>query len=455
MVLLMLLGLFLVRPAFGDETLRVTDALDIKRHARLVAAATPEGGAGLGAGGVGADHIRGDIGTVGVAGGGSGAGVPEPEADGGGLRQDRVRVHEYRARRPAAEPVDAVGGLYVDRGAVLLLHSLERGMLATQMIAMQLSQRGFDAYLMELPGYGGRADQWEATGVRAVLDNVQAVADARRARDVIAAIHPDEPTPVSIVGLSLGSYPAATAAAIDGAFDRVVLILGGGDPLRSLLEGQHDASALHQELQWAGFTDDDLAELANDTTPLAVASRLNAGRTYLVTARDDTVAPASSTDPLPRDPSPPRRPSPRARREPLHRDAPAPVRDRAGRAVAARRGVARRRTRRASTPLRVTLPPGRPGVHRLGRRLPLLLVRQVHLVRDVFPRHLALARLVLARRERVVRLKLAPLAHHDPRAPTPRHVAIEPRDQHRQLVAEPDQERGGESPATLTTRGTR
>jgi hypothetical protein len=121
----------------------------------------------------------------------------------------------------------------------------------------------------------------------------QGVADARRSRDVIAAL--PGVSRVGVQGTSLGGFVAAVAASIDRAFDPVILALIGGDVCGILTTGRMDAARVHQRLRRAGYDDERLRQELWDAEPLRLAHRLDPARTWLFSARwDQVVAPAFS-----------------------------------------------------------------------------------------------------------------------------------------------------------------
>lgn len=213
---------------------------------------------------------------------------PSPRGSGDGV-QGTVPMQWFVARDGQGRPREAP--------ALLLVHSLHPLFPETLAIARELSKRGIHAFVIHMPGYGLREDDGPA-GVTALMRLTQAVGDIRRARDAIAALPNVREGAVALSGVSMGGFASATAAALDGAFDPVILIISGGDGFRVLQEGRHDAAAVRRSMARAGYEGERLRELVGRAEPLAVAHRLEGREVWLFTARDDTVIPRFSSDAL-------------------------------------------------------------------------------------------------------------------------------------------------------------
>jgi dienelactone hydrolase len=154
-----------------------------------------------------------------------------------------------------------------------------------------LASAGVHGFVLHLPQNGRRADAGAPHNWTQFLPSLrQNAADARRARDVIAAL-PLIAGNIGIQGTSLGGFVAILAAAMDGAFDPVILAITGGDLAGVLKYGQADAARVRERLHAAGYTDASLRDWLWKVEPLRVARRLNPKRTWLFTARNDQVIP--------------------------------------------------------------------------------------------------------------------------------------------------------------------
>jgi dienelactone hydrolase len=175
--------------------------------------------------------------------------------------------------------------------AVVVIHESGRRMTVGRLVARSLGARGIHAFLLHLPGYGTR----RVTGFPK-LDQVipaihQAVADTRRARDAVAAIPAVDSSAIGLQGTSLGGFVAAAAAGLDDGYNRVFIVLAGGDLNALLASGAPEIAKTRAKLAAAGVTDAQIQEAAAQLEPLRLAHRINAKQTWLYTGRFDTVVP--------------------------------------------------------------------------------------------------------------------------------------------------------------------
>jgi hypothetical protein len=180
---------------------------------------------------------------------------------------------------------------FINAPAVLILDILQGGNLVSGYIAKTLVRNGIHGFVMHMPQNGQRRGAGESHDWSAFIPSLrQAAGDARRARDVIAAM-PLVNGPISLQGTSLGGFVATLAAAIDPAFHTVCLALTGGDVFGVLRHGKMDAARVRRQLLNAGYDDERLRDCLWQIEPLRVASRLNPKRTWLFSARFDQVIP--------------------------------------------------------------------------------------------------------------------------------------------------------------------
>ncbi|MEO0515231.1 MAG: hypothetical protein AAF086_08055 [Planctomycetota bacterium] len=217
---------------------------------------------------------------------------------------DQVVLRWYRPA-PGSAPGSAPGnGPEAEQAealpAVLLVHTLHPDLPVATLLARGLRQRGVHALVIELPGYASReAAEPRMTGVTTLINAAQAVADCRRAFDVIRALGEVgladlDGERIAIQGTSLGSFIATSAAALDGCFNQTFLFLSGGDGVDILQTGQKDAFHVRGALRHYGYTGDKLRALLDPVEPLHIAHRLDPETTWMFNARDDLVVPAKN-----------------------------------------------------------------------------------------------------------------------------------------------------------------
>lgn len=204
-------------------------------------------------------------------------------------RRGTVSMNWHAARDPM--------GRLTHGPAVVVLDILQAGNLVSGYIARAFARRGIHGFVLDLPHSTKRGKRLRDchtlfTGMR------QCIADARRARDVIAAL-PYVDGRVGIQGTSFGGFVASITAALDNAFDVTCLALCGGDLYRIAMEGKVEAAKMRQALSVAGIRDDQaIREFVWQIEPMRLAHRLDPNRTFLWTARRDQVVPASCSQAL-------------------------------------------------------------------------------------------------------------------------------------------------------------
>lgn len=182
-----------------------------------------------------------------------------------------------------------------DAPACLVLHETGPTMIAAVSFARGLAKQGIHAFLLVSSGYGERSERAPEN----ILDWYRAtIQEARRARDVIAALPTVSPTGISLLGISLGGFIASVAAAIDLAFADVFLILCGVDIYAILKSGNADAREWLERLYALGFSDDQIRTECNAIEPANVVHRLDRAQTHLFVGRYDRVVRPEYSDQL-------------------------------------------------------------------------------------------------------------------------------------------------------------
>ena len=196
---------------------------------------------------------------------------------------DRVAMEWYVAQDDDGTPLRAP--------AVVVVHESGRGMVAGRAFAGGLRARRLHTFLIHLPGYGARTSPWTADFRNMLPALRQAVADVRRARDAVAALPQVDASLVSLQGTSLGGFLCATVAGLDRAYQRIFILLAGGQLADVLLHGQRDAAAMRRQLESAGVGPDKIRDLTAVIEPMRLAHRIDAARTWLFSGKFDEVVP--------------------------------------------------------------------------------------------------------------------------------------------------------------------
>jgi dienelactone hydrolase len=211
---------------------------------------------------------------------------PSP-VDSGNKENDDVSMEWYVARDKSGQPVSA--------RAMVIVHESGRGMVVGRILAKGLNAQGLHTFLIHLPGYGNRRS--ELTGrTEFILSGMkQAIADVRRARDVVVQLPFVENNVVGVQGTSLGGFVTSSVAGLDRGYQRVFVLLAGGNLADVVRNGSKDAANVRENLKAIGVSLDQIAELTRPIEPLRLAHRIDADHLWLYSGKyDDVVPPASS-----------------------------------------------------------------------------------------------------------------------------------------------------------------
>lgn len=175
--------------------------------------------------------------------------------------------------------------------AMVVIHESGSNMTVGRVIARGLSGQGLHAFLVNLPGYGPRRVPEVAKSENVLAAMQQGIADARRARDAVAALPLVDHSLVGIQGTSLGGFVTATVAGLDHGYDRVFILLAGGNIEDVIMNGTRDAAKARQKLAAAGITDERIKQLAHGIEPMRLAHRIRPEDTWLYSGKYDEVVP--------------------------------------------------------------------------------------------------------------------------------------------------------------------
>jgi dienelactone hydrolase len=180
--------------------------------------------------------------------------------------------------------------------AVVVVHESGRSMTVGRLIARSLNWQGLHTFLVQLPGYGPRRAAGSPPSLERVIPMMQqGIADVRRARDAVVALPAVDHSIVGVEGTSLGGFVTATVAGLDHGYDRVFILLAGGNVADVILHGSRDAEKVHAKLIASGLTDEKIKEAAHQIEPLRLAHRINPATTWLYSGTLDTVVPPRSS----------------------------------------------------------------------------------------------------------------------------------------------------------------
>ena len=200
---------------------------------------------------------------------------------------DNVAMEWHLARDPEGKPKLAP--------AIVIVHESGRGMVAGRLFAQGLRLYGFHTFLIHLPGYGARTSALTGDPMKMLPALKQAIADVRRARDVVAVLPFVDKSLIGLQGTSLGGFVTATVAGLDRGYDRTFILLAGGNIADVILTGTRDAAGLRKRLTEAGITEAQIRLHSQAIEPMRIAHRVDPLKTWLFTGlKDEVVPPACS-----------------------------------------------------------------------------------------------------------------------------------------------------------------
>ncbi len=208
---------------------------------------------------------------------------PSPFTDGPDCN-DSVWMEWYQARD---------GDGLVTRGpACIVVHESGSGMTVGRIIARGLSAHGVHALMVQMPFYGARRPTEGKAGAEMLVPAVrQAVADVRRARDAAAVLPLIDASRIAVQGTSLGGFVTATVAGLDAGYDKVFILLAGGDLVGVLEKGKKDAVKVREKLAESGMTEAQITETLHAIEPTRLAHRYRPECTWIFSGKYDDVVP--------------------------------------------------------------------------------------------------------------------------------------------------------------------
>jgi dienelactone hydrolase len=186
---------------------------------------------------------------------------------------------------------------------VVVLHILGGDFELSRLCCQSLSLHGVGALFVKMPYYGPRRP--EGVSVRMVSDDLdqtlsgmtQAVLDIRRAAAWLAAREEIDANRLGITGISLGGIVGALAASAEPRFEKVCLILAGGNLEQIILESEETREIRER---WAKRTFDPqtIRQQLKQVDPLTYAGNLKSRQIVMFNAKHDRVIPQACTEAL-------------------------------------------------------------------------------------------------------------------------------------------------------------
>jgi len=190
------------------------------------------------------------------------------------------------------------------RPAVIVLHILDGRFLLARAICRTLRLAGVSALLVKMPYYGPRApkDRAALDALRApdkAVDTViQTVADIRRAARWLSTRPNVDPDRIGLCGVSLGGFAAALTGGVDGCFDRVAIVMGGGNIDAVVTGPAWEVGPIRREIQRRKWSREKLRSVLAPIEPMTYASRLKTARVLMIAGKRDTIVPPACAEAL-------------------------------------------------------------------------------------------------------------------------------------------------------------
>lgn len=188
--------------------------------------------------------------------------------------------------------------------AVISLPILNGDENLNSLVCITLAKRGVASFMFTLPYYGERGTaefkELMENNPRIFVEGLeQAISDIRRSVDLLQSWSEIDPQKIGITGISLGGILSATAGGLDSRFQRVGILLGGGDIL-TIIHSAKETRHLSQLLkQLPDEERKNLEKRLQDLDPLTRAkglrARADAGKVLMMNATEDEVIPKDCT----------------------------------------------------------------------------------------------------------------------------------------------------------------
>lgn len=183
---------------------------------------------------------------------------------------------------------------------VIVLHILGGDFDLARIFCRALASRGVAALFLKMPYYGERRQ--EDSSVRmismdpeeTVRGMTQAVLDIRQAASWLAVQEEIDPEQLGIMGISLGGITGALAAGMEPRFNKVCLLLAGGD-MGEVAWTSTEMAPLRKRWDESGRTKEELFAALKIIDPVTYVRPLPGRKVLMLNASQDEVIPPACT----------------------------------------------------------------------------------------------------------------------------------------------------------------
>lgn len=189
------------------------------------------------------------------------------------------------------------------RPAVVVLHILGGDFDLSRLFCRRLAHEGVAALFVKLPYYGPRRQPGVAARMvsqdprETVAGMKQAVLDIRRGAAWLAAQEEVDPGQLGVFGISLGGITAALAATAEPRFQRICLMLAGGD-VAQVSWSSPELAGLREKWLAGGGTKEEFFDLLKTVDPVTYGRNVHGRKILMLNASHDDVIPRACTESL-------------------------------------------------------------------------------------------------------------------------------------------------------------
>jgi cephalosporin-C deacetylase-like acetyl esterase len=126
----------------------------------------------------------------------------------------------------------------------------------------------------------------------------QAVMDVRRSARWLESQPQVDKDRIGLCGTSLGGFIAALAGGVDGGFNKIALVLAGGDMAAVLTTDSREVREIKKHLNEMEMTEEKITALFEPIEPLTFAKRLKASKILMLNGTQDTIVPPLCSEKL-------------------------------------------------------------------------------------------------------------------------------------------------------------
>jgi dienelactone hydrolase len=187
--------------------------------------------------------------------------------------------------------------------AVVALHILGGDFDLSRLFCRQLAQNGVNALFLKLPYYGPRRP--EGVEVRMINEDPkttvanmrQGILDIRRAAAFLAGQEDVDKNQLGVFGISLGGITSALASTAEPRFQKICLMLAGGDMARIAWESP-EVKEVRERWLAKGGNKEEFYDIIKQIDPVTYGDQVRGRKILMLNATHDEIIPKVCTESL-------------------------------------------------------------------------------------------------------------------------------------------------------------